>query len=71
MDVETAFNYIVLWLFFLIVNLSAILILTLLNLLPTINFKWSLRFLFITKLILLGFGFLLVNAIQNSSWFVV
>jgi len=71
MDVETAYNCIMLWFFIFIINLIIIFVLTLLNLLPTIHFKWSLRFLFITKLILLGFAFLLLNAIQNSSWYVV
>jgi len=52
------------WLVGLIVILVSIITLSILNLLPSIHFKWSLRFLYLGKLIMLGLGYLIYLGVK-------
>lgn len=58
--------FLIIFLFILFSELG----LMILNFLPTINFKWSLRFLKLGKFIMIGIFVLFYNIVKNESWFV-
>jgi hypothetical protein len=55
---------------FIVILLSEV-ALMIMNLLPSINFKWSLRFLKLGRWIMIGIFFLFFHLIQNESWYSV
>ena len=52
------------WLLCFVIILLSEMVLLILNCLQTVNFKWSLRFLFAAKLIMLGIGYLIYKGVQ-------
>ena len=62
----TAFQ---IWIFVFLAMLIIELVLTILNILPTINFKWSLRFLTMGKIWALGVLVLIYHLLQGEAWF--